>query len=101
MARRTPAPEPGMRFYVMIWLGMVTLVGVEVALTLAHLPTNTLLTALLSLAALEAGVGVMYFMHLKFERRALFWSLIPALVFVLVMMNHLWPDAHRLFRMKP
>jgi cytochrome c oxidase subunit IV len=59
-----------------------------------------LLAALLSLAVIEAGLGVMYFMHLKYERRALFWSLIPTLVFVLVMLNHLWPDAHRLLRMQ-
>jgi cytochrome c oxidase subunit IV len=90
-----------MRFYAALWLGMIAIVGVEVALTFAGLPTGSLLAALLSLAVIEAGLGVMYFMHLKYERRALFWSLIPTLVFVLVMMNHLWPDAHRLFRMHP
>jgi len=60
-----------------------------------------LLASLLSLAVLEAGLGVMYFMHLRYERRALFWSLIPGLVFVLAMLNHLWPDAHRLLRLQP
>jgi caa(3)-type oxidase subunit IV len=101
MTATESTPQPGMRFYVMVWLGLVVIVAVEVALTMAHLPTNTLLAALLSLAVLEAGLGVMYFMHLKYERPILFWSLIPTLVFVLVMMNHLWPDAHRLLRMKP
>ena len=100
MANETPAAEPGMRFYVAIWLVLIAIVGVEVALTFAHLPTSSLLAALLSLAVIEAGLGVMYFMHLKYERRALFWSLIPTLVFVLVMLNHLWPDAHRLLRMQ-
>ncbi len=61
-----------------------------------HLEPGTLLAALLSLASLEAGLGVMYFMHLRYERRALFWSLIPTVVFVLLMLNHLWRDAHRL-----
>jgi len=93
--------QPGMRLYVTVWIGLVLIVAVEVALTMAHLPTNTLLAALLSLAVLEAGLGVMYFMHMKYERPVLFWSLIPTLVFVLVMMNHLWPDAHRLLRMQP
>jgi cytochrome c oxidase subunit IV len=93
--------QPGMRLYVMVWIGMVLIVGVEVALTTAHLPTYTLLWALLSLAVLEAGLGVMYFMHLKYERPVLFWSLIPTLVFVLALMNHFWADAHRLLRMQP
>lgn len=85
-----------MRLYVMIWLGLLAIVGVEVALTFAHLAPNTLLAALLSLAIIEAGIGVMYFMHLAYEHRALFWSLIPAIVIVLMLMNHLWPDAHRM-----
>ena len=38
----------------------------------------------------------MYFMHLRYERRTLFWSLIPALMFVFIMMNQFWSDAYRL-----
>ena len=54
------------------------------------------LLALLTLAVVEAGLGMMYFMHLKYERRTLFWSLIPALIFVFLMMNQFWSDAYRL-----
>jgi cytochrome c oxidase subunit IV len=49
----------------------------------------------------EAGIGVMFFMHLKYERRLLFWSLIPALVFVFLMLNHLWRDAARMLTLHP
>ena len=65
------------------------------------LPAGTLLAALLALALLEAGLGVMYFMHLKYERRILFWSLIPGLIFVLLLLNHLWRDAARLISLHP
>jgi cytochrome c oxidase subunit IV len=51
---------------------------------------------LLIFAFIEAYIAVMYFMHLKFERPSLVWSLILALVFVLFMMDHIWPDALRL-----
>ncbi len=87
---------PGMRFYVAVWLGLLLILGAEVALTYAGLPAGTLLAALLALALVEAGLGVMYFMHLRYERRTLFWSLIPALIFVFIMMNQFWSDAHRL-----
>ena len=87
---------PGMRLYVAVWLGLLLIVGVEVALTYARLSTGILLSALLALALVEAALGVLYFMHLRYERRALFWSLIPALIFVFVMMNQFWTDAHRL-----
>ncbi len=66
------------------------------ALTYAGLPAGTLLAALLALASVEAGLGVMYFMHLRYERRILFWSLIPGIIFVLLMLNHLWRDAARM-----
>jgi len=90
------AHEPAMKLYVMIWIGLLVIVGVEVALTYAGIPRGTLLAALLALASLEAGLGVMYFMHLKYERRILFWCLIPTLIFVLFMLNHLWRDAARM-----
>jgi hypothetical protein len=39
-------------------------------------------------------------MHLKYERPSLFWSLIPTVLFVLLMMNQIWPDAYRLAKLK-
>ena len=78
-----------------MYAGLLLIVGVEVVLTYLRFPPTTLLFALLALAVIEAGLGLMYFMHLKYERR-LFWSLIPALIFVFIMMNQFWADAHRL-----
>jgi cytochrome c oxidase subunit IV len=92
---------PGMKLYVVVWVGLMLIVAVEVALTYAGLPAGTLVAALLALALLEAGLGVMYFMHLRYERPSLFWSLIPGLIFVFIMMNHLWRDAHRLISLHP
>lgn len=92
---------PGMRLYLVVWISLVLLVAVEVLLTYAHLARGLLLAGLLALAILEAGLGVTYFMHLRYERRSLSWSLIPAVVFVLIMMNHLWPDAYRLLSLRP
>jgi cytochrome c oxidase subunit IV len=96
MATMESTSGPGMRLYVAVWLGLLLIVGAEVALTYAGLPTGVLLSALLALALVEAGLGVMYFMQLRYERRTLFWSLIPGLIFVLVMMNQFWSDAYRL-----
>jgi cytochrome c oxidase subunit IV len=100
MAVTESTREPGMRLYVVVWIGLILIVAVEVMLTYAHLPERTLLAGVLALAILEAGLGVTYFMHLRYERPSLSWSLIPALVFVLIMMNHLWPDAYRLLSLR-
>ncbi|MFZ3333974.1 MAG: cytochrome C oxidase subunit IV family protein [Candidatus Acidiferrales bacterium] len=92
--------EPTMASYVGIWIGMLCIVGIEVFLTLMKLSTHELIAALLVLAFIEAAVGLLYFMHLKYEKHILLWSLVPAVVFVLFMMNHLWPDAFRMVSLK-
>jgi cytochrome c oxidase subunit IV len=54
----------------------------------------------LALAFLEAAIAVWYFMHLKYERAALVWSMLPAFAFVIFMMDHIWPDAFRLLSLR-
>jgi heme/copper-type cytochrome/quinol oxidase subunit 4 len=92
--------EPGMTGYISIWVGLLCIVGIETFLTTLHISTHRLLAALLLLAFIEAGIALLYFMHLKFEKPNLFWSLVPAVIFVLFMMNHIWPDAYRVASMK-
>ncbi len=94
------ARGPGMKFFIAVWIGLMCIVGIEVSITFRHLPPRELLVCLLVLAFLEAGIAVWYFMHLKYERAALAWSLLPALVFVVFMMDHIWPDAFRLLSMR-
>jgi cytochrome c oxidase subunit IV len=88
--------SPGMKFYVVVWLVLILIAGIEVFVTYQHPAVRELLAIVLVLAVVEAGIALMYFMHLRYERPILFWSLIPALLFVLFMMDHIWPDALRL-----
>jgi cytochrome c oxidase subunit IV len=94
-AAQTKGAE-GMKSYLTIWVGLLCIVGIEVFLTYRHLSSKELLVFLLIFALIEASIAVLYFMHLRYERPSLIWSLIPALVFVLFMMDHIWPDALRL-----
>jgi len=90
------AHGPGMKFFVAVWIGLMCIVGIEVIVTFQHPPAAQLLAWLLILAFVEAGVSLWYFMHLKYERAALVWSLIPAFIFVVFLMDHIWPDAYRM-----
>ena len=94
------APGPSPKLYVIVWIGLLLIVGAEVALTYARLSVGIQLGGLLTLAVLEAGIALLYFMHLRYERPSLFWSLIPALVAVLILMDHFWPDAVRLLHQR-
>jgi len=86
--------------YVVVWLALLAIVAVEVVVTLAHPPTGLLLAGLLLLALIEAGLGLLYFMHLKYERRSFMWSVILAVVIAVVLMDHFWLDAFRLLHQR-
>jgi heme/copper-type cytochrome/quinol oxidase subunit 4 len=85
-----------MKFYILVWISLLCIVGIEVFLTYRGFSTHVLLTALLLLAFIEAGIGLLYFMHLKYDRPILLWSFVLSIVFVLLMMNQIWPDAYRM-----
>jgi cytochrome c oxidase subunit IV len=85
----------GIAKYVGIWIGLICIAGIEVVLTYRGFSTHELLFALFILATIEAGIGLAYFMHLKYESPSLVWTLIPFVIFVLLMMNQIWPDAYR------
>lgn len=89
-----------MTSYVGIGAGLMLIVGVEVILTYQHLAPPTLLFALLALASLEAFVAIMYLMHVKYERPILFWTVLPATLFILVFLCYLLPDAFRMASMR-
>ena len=89
-----------MKRYVVVWLALLAIVAVEVVVTLAHPPTGLLLAGLLLLAGIEAGLGLLYFMHLKYERRSFMWSVILAVVIAVVLMDHFWLDAFRLLHQR-
>jgi hypothetical protein len=91
--------EPGMGSYVGIVIGLMIIVVLEVILTYQHLPVRPLLFSLLCLASVEAFVGIMYLMHVRYESPLLFWTIFPSTLFVLVLLNYVWPDAYRMARM--
>jgi heme/copper-type cytochrome/quinol oxidase subunit 4 len=91
---------PGMTTYVGIWVGLLAIVGIETAITYQHPATKMLLASLLVLATVEAAVGLLYFMHMKYERKLLFWTFVPITVFVLLMLDHVWADAFRLYYLR-
>src|SRR5207249_9580676 len=94
------ALRPRMKRYVVVWFALLGIVAVGVVVTLAHPPTGLLLAGLLLLALIEAGLGLLYFMHLKYERRSFMWSVILAVVIAVVLMDHFWLDAFRLLHQR-
>ncbi len=86
--------------HLLVWMAMLGVTALEVTATYLRPAMPTLLAALLALAAVQAGLGLVYFMHLRHERKILGWSMVGGLIFVLSIMNQIWPDALRVFRLR-
>jgi len=88
------------RRYLPVYFVLIGIFLVEVFLSFRIAHTSTLVVVLLLLAICSAALGLMYFMHLAEERRSLFLTLIPATIFVLLMMNMFWGDSVRLLHLR-
>jgi len=93
--------KSGISRYIPVYIALLALSGLQVFLAYARLDRNRLLASMLAVAILSAALAIMYFMHMAQERRSFFWSLIPATIFVLLMMNMIWSDSFRLLHMRP
>ena len=80
----------------MVYVGILVLAGIQIFVAY-HSPG---VIRMLVIAAIQAFFAVMFFMHLRDEKSTLRLTLIPATVFVLVMMNMVWADSYRLIHLR-
>jgi cytochrome c oxidase subunit 4 len=86
---------------VLVWGGLLFLTAVEVFLAYIHLKPLLMLTVLMLLSIMKAGLIIAYFMHMKFERMSFVLTVVPTLVVLLCLFSIFFPDSFRLNTMKP
>jgi cytochrome c oxidase subunit 4 len=84
-----------------VWAWLLVLTGVEVFLAYIQFSVNVMLVLLMGLSLVKAALIMAYFMHLRFEKRTLVLTLVPALVVVVSTLAVFFPDSIRLLHMKP
>ncbi|MGA2459468.1 MAG: cytochrome C oxidase subunit IV family protein [Terriglobales bacterium] len=94
------AETAGNKIVFSVWFGLLGLTVLEVILAYRQLPLETMLTVLMFLSVIKAALIIAYFMHLRYEQPSLFVTLIPALVFILIMMTAIFADSSRLAHMR-
>jgi cytochrome c oxidase subunit 4 len=78
-----------------VWGGLLALTLVEVVLAYVQVGPTLMLTLLLLFSVVKAAMITAYFMHLKFDRPALGWMLVPPLIAcVVAMIAYLLPDSY-------
>ena len=95
------APNQSLTKDLIVYVIILAIAGLQVLMAYNSTPGVSLMLRMLALALVQGGVAVAFFMHLRDEKRGLIIALIPTTIFVLVMMNMIWSDSFRLFRMHP
>ena len=83
--------------FVIVWIGLVGITGIEVFLAYERVAPGIMLTVLVGLSIVKAGLIMAYFMHLKYERFILVLWIVPAFMFCVMMICiFFFPDSLRL-----
>jgi cytochrome c oxidase subunit 4 len=91
----------GNRLVFSVWTWLLALTGVEVFLAYEQLSLHVMLILLMGLSLVKAGLIMAYFMHLRFEKKSLILTLVPAMVVVISLLAIFFPDSLRLLHLRP
>jgi len=94
-------PSGGLTTYVVVYIVILALSALQIAIAYENIDGSQMLLRMLSVAIVQAGLAITFFMHMKSEKRSLALFLLPATIFVLAMMNMIWSDSFRLLTMHP
>lgn len=89
----------GIAQFFWVWGALLIMTAIEVYLAYQHMEPIRMLSILMGLSILKAGLIIAYFMHLKFEVSRMRWWTMSALVFCLAMMLIFLPDAYRILKL--
>ena len=90
----------GLKVIFVVLFSLLGLTVIELVLAYRALPLTTMFGLLMGLSILKAALIIAYFMHLRYEQPSLFVTLIPAFIFVLLMMTMIFADSSRLSHMR-
>ncbi|HUK23489.1 MAG TPA: cytochrome C oxidase subunit IV family protein [Terriglobales bacterium] len=87
---------------VIVYLVLLGIAGLQIILAYSyHGGGEGLLGRLLIVAAIQAVVAVLFFMHLRWENRAMLVSVAVVTLFVLISLQYSWSDSFRLLHGVP
>lgn len=97
----TSEHQDSLTSYLAVYVVILAISAVQIFFAYQHIDVAQVFIRMLLLAIIQAGLAVTFFMHMRSEKRTLALFLLPATVFVLLMMNMIWSDSFRLLHMRP
>ena len=96
MATIAGQEHEGMGKYLVVYLCILTLAGLQFVIAYQNITASQMFRRMLSVALVEAGVAVLFFMHLWAEKRGFLLFVVIFTIFVLLSMQFGWTDSYRL-----
>jgi cytochrome c oxidase subunit IV len=94
--------EPAARYtdpirkYIVIYLCILALAAFQFVIAYSRVDTTAMFARMLFVALAEAGLALMFFMHLWAEKRGFLLFVIVFTGFVLLAMQYGWTDSYRM-----
>src|ERR1700722_9342643 len=79
-----------------VYLCLLVLAGLQFVIARQNIDASQMLWRMLAVAIVEAGLAVMFFMHLGTEKRGFALFVVIFTVFVLLAMQYGWTDSSRM-----
>lgn len=84
----------GYRVYAVTWGWLLAITVLELTVVILRVPKLLLATTLIVMALLKAALIIAYFMHLRYERLSLVYTVVVPMFFLaLVLFTFIAPDA--------
>jgi caa(3)-type oxidase subunit IV len=86
----------GIGRYLGVYLCLLALAGLQFVIAYQNIDASQMFSRMLAVAIVEAGLAVMFFMHLWAEKRGFLLFVAIFTVFVLLTMQYGWTDSFRM-----
>jgi heme/copper-type cytochrome/quinol oxidase subunit 4 len=79
-----------------VYLCILALAAFQFVIAYQNIDASQMFVRMMIVAIVEAGLALLFFMHLWAENRGLLWFVVIFTVFVLLAMQYGWTDSFRL-----
>ena len=79
-----------------VYICLLALAGVQFVIAYQNIDASQMFTRMLVVAIVEAGLAMLFFMHLWSEKRTFLWFVVIFTVSVLLGMQYGWTDSFRM-----
>ena len=87
--------------YLIVYVAILILAGLQFVIAYQHVDVGTMIFRMFAIAFLEAGLAVVFFMHLGSENRVFVTWVALVTLFVFAALQYSWTDSYRMERDSP